>query len=165
MCKLLRFCVASSDAHDWQQAMNNEINSLNKNKTWTLVDLPANKDVVDVKWIFKQKGDGTKKARLVARGFQQRGYVQNTYSPVFKMQTLKILLAFCCKNAIHIHQMDVETAFLNGNVKSEVYVKQPPGYNNGTSQVLKLHKALYGLKESPRQWYECFHDFLTTLKF
>lgn len=70
-----------------------------------------------------------------------------------------------CYNGLVIMQMDVETAFLNGKVKSEVYVKQPEGYEDGTNRVLKLDKALYGLRESPRAWYECFDQYLTNLNF
>lgn len=81
------------------------------------------------------------------------------------MPTLKLLLSYCCQNSLVIHQMDVETAFLNGRVLSEVYVKQPIGYENRTDKVYKLNKSLYGLKESPRAWYECFNDFLTNLGF
>lgn len=100
------------------------------------------------------------KARLVVKGYQQKEEIDNTYSPVAKLETLKILLSSCCQNNLKIHQMDVETAFLNGDIKSEVYVNQPLGYDDNTNRVYKLHKALYGLKESPRMWYECFHKFM-----
>lgn len=76
------------------------------------------------------------------------------------MQTLKVLLVYCVHNGLIINQLDVESAFLNGNVISEVYVKQPQGYDDGTDKVCKLNKALYGLRESPRAWYECLDDYL-----
>ena len=145
--------------------MNNEINSLNENKTWKLVNKPTDKKAIEVKWVYKQKDDKTFKARLVARGFQQENCYDDIYSPVSKMHTFKILLAYCCKNNLHIEQMDVETAFLNGRVKGEVYVQQPPGYNDGSGKVYKLYRSLYGLKESPRQWYECINKFLIDLNF
>lgn len=155
----------SHDSKQWQVAMNSEINSLYKNNTWQLVDRPKDKNVIDVKWIYKKKNNNVFKARLVVRGFQQKEYIENVYSPVGKMQTLKILLSYSCKNNLFIEQMDVETAFLNGHVKSEVYINQPEGYESGDNKVFKLQKALYGLKESPRVWYDCFDKFIQTLSF
>ena len=130
--------------------MDKEINSIKLNKTWDLVD-SKEKRAIDVKWVQnKKKWNGTYKARLVVRCFQQRDEADDIYAPVAKMQTLKILLVYCCKMGLHIEQMDVETAFLNGKVTSEVYVNQPKGHGDGTDRVCKLIKALYGLKESPR---------------
>lgn len=154
-----------NDYLKWQKAMDSEINSLNKNNTWQIVEKPKDKKVIDVKWVFKKKSNDDYKARLVARGFQQKEYSENAYSPVGKMQTLKILLSYSCKNNLFVEQMDVETAFLNGYVKSEVYVNQPEGYETGDNKVYKLLKALYGLKESPRVWYDCFDKFIKTLNF
>lgn len=81
------------------------------------------------------------------------------------MQTLKILLSYCCQKGLIIEQMDVETAFLNGKVLSEIYIKQPRGYEDGSNKVCKLEKALYGLRESPRAWYKCFDEFMNELGF
>jgi len=146
--------------------MNKEMNCLIKNKTWKLVDKPKNKKILDLKWVFTNKSDNRKKARLVVRGFQQAEVLEDLYSPVGRIQTLKLLLSYCCQNGLMIMQMDVETAFLNGYVKSEVFVKQPIGYDDGTNKVYKLEKALYGLRESPKAWYECFDDlYIKKLKF
>ncbi|CAG4974137.1 unnamed protein product [Colias eurytheme] len=154
------------EAMKWKEAMDKEMDSLMKNNTWTLVDKPPkNKKIIDVKWVYKKKSENEYKARLVVKGFQQTNCIDDTYSPVAKMPTLKLLLSYCCQNSLVIHQMDVETAFLNGRVLSEVYVKQPIGYENRSDKVYKLNKSLYGLKESPRAWYECFNDFLTNLDF
>ena len=101
----------------------------------------------------------------MVRGFQQRNVADDIYSPVASNETFKILLSYCCQNGLIIEQMDVETAFLNGEVTSEVYVNQPKGYADGTNRVCKLSKALYGLKESPRDWYECFDKYVTRLGF
>ena len=90
------------------------------------------------------------KARIVVRGFQQKEIIDDIYSPVARTQTLKILLNYCVQTEFKIDQMDVESAFLNGKVKSEVYVKQPQGYDDYSGRVCKLNKALYGLRESPR---------------
>lgn len=142
--------IKSSESKNWQKTMDNEMESLNKYKTWKLVEKSKDKKIIDVKWIYKKKNENVYKARLVVRGFQQEEYVDNVYSPVVKMQTLKTLLAFCCQNDFIIEQMDVETAFLNGKIMSEVYVNQPKCYGDSTGKVFKLFKALYGLRESPR---------------
>ena len=145
--------------------MDSEINSLMKNKTWKIVDRQKDKKVIDTKWIYKRKNNNVYKARLVVRGFQQTDYVENVYSPVEKMQTLKILLSHCCKKNLFIEQMDVKTAFLNGSIKSEVYVNKPKRYETGDNKVCKLLKARYGLRESSRAWYDCFNEFMATLGF
>lgn len=153
------------EVEEWQEAMHREVSCIEKNKTWEFVDRPKDKKVIDVKWIFRKKSNNIYKARLVVRGYQQKEQIENTYSPVAKMETLKILLSYCCQNGMNIEQMDVKTAFLNGIIISEVYVNQPQGYQDGTDRVYKLYKSLYGLRESPRSWYECFHKFMNELKF
>ena len=115
--------------------------------------------------VYTNKFDGRKKARLVVRGYQQDDIIEDLYSPVARMQTLKLLLAYCDQSNYIIDQMDVESAFLNGQVKSEVYVQQLDGYNDNSGKVYKLEKALYGLLESPRAWYECFDKYIRMLKF
>lgn len=149
----------------WKQTMDKEIECLYKNKTWKFVERVKGKEVLDVKWVYTKKSEDSYKARLVARGFQQRNVADDIYSPVASNQTFKILLSYCCQNGLIIEQMDVETVFLNGEVTSEVYVNQPKGYADGTDRVCKLSKALYGLKESPRDWYECFDKYVTKLGF
>lgn len=163
--KTFEEALGSSDSKNWKEAMQKEIDCLNKNKTWVLVDKPMNKKVLDVKWVYTKKDENKFKARLVVRGFQQKEIIEDIYSPVAKMQTLKILLSYCCKEGLLIDQMDVETAFLNGKVKSEVYIKQAQGFENKSDKVCKLQKALYGLRESPRAWYECFDEFMKNLGF
>ena len=110
------------------------------------IDKPQNKKVIDVKWVYKRKSDNCLKTRLVVRGFKQREYQENVYSPVGKIETLQIFLSYCCVNNLFIEQMDVETAFLNRKVKSEVYIHEPQDYETGKNKVCKLLKALYGLK-------------------
>ena len=157
--------VKSEDLLDWKQAMDKEMTCLMKNKTWKLVNRPKDRKVLDVKWIYTTKADNRKKARLVVRGFQQEEGLENVYSPVARMQTLKLLLAHCCQSELKILQIDVEAAFLNGRLKSEIYVTQPRGYEDGTDKVCRLDKALYGLRESPRAWYECLDKYLQDLGF
>lgn len=141
--------INGQEKNEWKLAINAEMESLAKNKTWQIAERPTNKRVVDVKRVYKRKSDGKFKARLVARGFQQREQIDNVYSPVGKMGTLKMLLAYCCKHGLLINQMDVETALLNGELKSEVCVNEPKGYTTGKNKVYKLQRALYGLRESP----------------
>ena len=142
--------LSGDDSRSWKEAMDREMNSLVKNKTWQLVEKPKDKKVLDLKWVYSNKSDNRKKARLV-RGFQQKKVLEDLYSPVAKMQTLKLLLklllSYCCQYGLMIMQMDVETAFLNGTIKSEVFVKQPVGYDDKSGKVCKLSKALYGLRE------------------
>ena len=91
-----------------------------------------------MKWVYTNKSDNRKNARLVVRGFQQKEIQENLYSPVAKMQTLKLLLSYCCQYGSMIMQMNVETAFLNGTIKSDVFVKQPMGYTDKSGKVCKL---------------------------
>ena len=153
----------------WKRAMDKEIKCIDENKTWKLIDKSKTegKKILDVKWVYTIKHDNNYKARLVVRGDQQTDTTGDTYSPVAKMQTLKILLSYCCKEGLIIEQMDVQTAFLNGEINTEVYIYiyQPKGYDDRSGRVCKLEKALYGLKESPRKWYECLDSFLLSLGF
>ena len=157
--------LSSNECENWKKAMDKEIDCINKNKTWKLVDKVPGQKILEVKWVYTRKSDDTYKARLVVRGFQQTDVIDDIYSPVAKNQTLKILFSYCCQNGLRIEQMDVETAFLNGKINSEVYVNQPKGYEDGTNRVFKLMKALYGLRESPRDWYECFDEYMMKLGF
>lgn len=158
--------IQSNNSKKWNKAMNDEIKSLEENKTWKIVNKPEDKKIVEVKWIYRIKSNGIYKARVVAKGFQQL-YEENEeiYSPVARMTTLKVLLSTACVKNWQIEQMDVETAFLNGQIKSEVYIYPPDGYDVQPNKVCLLKKSLYGLRESPRDWYECFHDFMVNMKF
>jgi hypothetical protein len=102
------------------------------------------------------------KARLVAKGYSQVEGLDfgETYAPVARLESIRILLAYATHHGFKLYQMDVKSAFLNGPIKEEVYVEQPPGF-----EVYKLSKALYGLKQAPRAWYECLRDFLITNGF
>uniref|UniRef100_A0ABD2X7J8 Reverse transcriptase Ty1/copia-type domain-containing protein n=1 Tax=Trichogramma kaykai TaxID=54128 RepID=A0ABD2X7J8_9HYME len=157
--------IISVDKDEWVKAMDREIEVLKKNKTWKVVEKIEGKKTIDVKWVYTRKTGGKYKARLVVRGFQQKDQIEDVYAPVAKVQTLKTLLAYCCQYELNIQQMDVEAAFLNGKVKTEVYVNQPKGYADGTNKVCKLLKALNGLRESPRAWYECLDEFLVKIGF
>lgn len=150
----------------WKHSMDEEMENFRKNDVWNLVDPPVNCKIIPVKWVYRVKSTGKFKSRLVAVGFRQPyDKDEETYSPVAAMATLRVILSVSCRLGYFIHQMDVEGAFLNGDVRGEVYVSQPKGYDQGDGKVYKLRKALYGLRESPRAWYDCFHSFMVELGF
>ena len=148
--------------------------SLLKNQTWVLVELPRERKVVDCKWVYKIKpGDqgcpDRYKARLCARGFTQVQGVDfdETYSPVVKYTSIRVFLVKAVLMKMVIHQMDVVTAFLNAYLDEDIYMKQPPGFEKSgkKSLVCKLKRSLYGLKQSPRQWNKVIDDFLKNQDF
>jgi histone deacetylase 1/2 len=153
--------------------MKEEYTALLKNETWSLVPLPSNRESIGCKWVFriKENPDGTinkYKARLVAKGYhQQPGYdYTETFSPVIKPVTIRIMLTLALTYGWTLKQIDVNNAFLNGFLQEEVYMDQPPGFQNtNKALVCKLHKALYGLKQAPRAWFERLHKALLSLQF
>lgn len=158
--------MSGEDAEKWKISMDEEMENLRRNNVWTLVKPPSHCKIIPLKWVFRVKPTGKYKSRVVAVGYRQPFQEgEETYSPVAAMTTLRAVLSVACRRGYHIHQMDVEAAFLNGRVKGEVYVSQPKGYESGNGMVYKLNKALYGLRESPRAWYDCFHQFILGLGF
>ena len=164
----------SQDAPFWKEAINDEMDSIMGNKTWKLVDLPPGSKPIGCKWIFKKKMkiDGTIdkfKARLVAKGFTQKYGVDyfDTYSPVARIATIRVLLAIASIQNLVIHQMDVKTAFLNGDLDEEVYMEQPEGFviPGQEHKVCKLVKSLYGLKQAPKQWHQKFDQVILASGF
>jgi hypothetical protein len=163
--------MRSIDANFWKDAIKSELDSIVSNQTWELSDLPKGSKPISSKWIFKKKmrPDGTIerfKARLVVRGFTQKKDVDyfDTYSPVTKIATIRTLIAIAAIHNLVVHQLDVKTAFLNGELKEEIYMTQPEGFvvKGQESKVCKLRKSLYGLKQAPKQWYEKFNNTLIT---
>jgi hypothetical protein len=157
----------------WVVAMQEEFNNFTGNKVWNLVPRP-NQNVVGTKWVFRNKQDEhgavtRNKARLVAKGYSQFEGLDfdETYAPVARLDSIRILLAYATYHGFKLYQMDVKNVFLNGPIKEEVYVEQPPGFEDSEypNHVYKLSKALYGLKQAPRAWYECLRDFLITNGF
>ncbi|KAH9725755.1 retrovirus-related pol polyprotein from transposon RE2 [Citrus sinensis] len=156
---------------NWHQAMSDEYEALIRNKTWLLLPSSAEHKVVGKKWVFrvKQNSDGSiakYKARLVAKGFQQIEGVDyfETFSPVVKSFTVRIMLSLAAMHKWTIRQVDVNNAFLNGELTEDVYMCQPEGFVDlqKPSYVCKLKKALYGLKQAPRAWYDKLRDSLVT---
>jgi hypothetical protein len=158
---------------DWVLAMQEELNNFTRNEVWHLVPRP-NQNVVGTKWVFRNKQDEhgvmtRNKARLVAKGYSQVEGLDfgETYAPVARLESIRILLAYATYHGFKLYQMHVKSAFLNGPIKEEVYVEQPPGFEDSEypNHVYKLSKALYELKQAPRAWYECLRDFLITNGF
>lgn len=158
----------------WKKAIADEYESFEKNKTWTLTLLPAGKKAVKCKWVFKRKPglEGQSfhyKARLVAKGFTQEYGIdyKETYSPVVRYSTIRTLLALAVNLDMHVDHMDVKTAFLNGELNETVYMEQPDGYkvNGKEDHVYKLNKAVYGLKQASKTWYDKIDNALMSLQF
>jgi histone deacetylase 1/2 len=156
----------------WVKAMNLEHEALLCNNTWKLVPRPKGKNVIGCLWVFKikRKADGTVDrymARLVAKGFKQRYGIdyEDTFSPVVKAATIRLILSLAVSNNWSLRQLDVQNAFLHGVLDEEVYMDQPPGYESHPGYVCKLEKELYGLKHAPRAWYARLCGKLISLGF
>jgi hypothetical protein len=156
---------------DWVVAMQEELNNFTRNEVWHLVPRP-NQNVVGTKWVFRNKQDEhgvvtRNKARLVAKGYSQVEGLDfyETYAPVARLESIRILLAYATYNGFKLYQMDVKSAFLNGPIKEEVYVEQPPGFEDSEypNHVYNLSKAFYGLKQAPRTWYDACEIFLSLM--
>ncbi|GJP54688.1 hypothetical protein CLOM_g13741 [Closterium sp. NIES-68] len=156
----------------WKASEDEEFGSLIENETWDLCDLPPRKKAITSKMIYRHKygpeGELTRyKSRLVARGFQQtkgKDY-DEVFAPVGKGTTLRVLLAIAALLGWKIRQMDIVTAFLNGIILEEVYMKQPEGLDDGSGRVCRLKKAIYGLKQAPRAWYHKLEEALLAGSF
>ncbi|KAK2354846.1 putative mitochondrial protein [Trifolium repens] len=158
----------------WKQAMDLEMEALDKNNTWELVSLPTGKKPVGCKWVYtiKYKADGSierYKARLVAKGFTQTYGVDysETFAPVAKMNTVRVILSLAANYNWNLQQFDVKNAFLHGELEEEIYMDVPPGYREDmtANAVCRLKKALYGLKQSPRAWFGRFTKVMVGLGF
>jgi hypothetical protein len=170
----LREALSSKHSAQWRAAADSEYQSLIENDTWELVDLPVNRKAVGCKWVFKVKhnaqGDVERfKGRLVAKGYSQRYGIDydETYSPVVRLSSVRTVLAYAVQKDMLVHQMDVVTAFLNGELDEEIYMEQPEGYvePGQDDMVCKLKKSLYGLKQSPRCWNQTFVKSVESLGF
>lgn len=155
----------------WLEAMKAEYDSLMKHGTWILVDRPSDRKTTKSKWVFKIKKDTsgqiTKyKARLVAKGFTQVAGVDygETFSPVARLSSVRLLIAVAVQNNLQVEHLDVETAFLNGDLEEEIYMEQPEGFSTDPKgKVCLLKKSLYGLKQAPRQWNKKVCEAMKTL--
>jgi hypothetical protein len=161
--------MGSNQADEWTEACQYEMDALAKLKVWSLVDLPQGRKAVKSKWVFKRKVDGRYRARLVAKGFTQIEGVDfdETFSPVACFESLRLVLALATLEDWEIHQMDVKSAFLHGDLDEEIYMEQPIGFvvAGQEHKVCKLQKALYGLKQASCAWNLQFHGVLNELSF
>ncbi|KAI3825339.1 hypothetical protein L1987_06821 [Smallanthus sonchifolius] len=160
--------------NNWIEAMQEELAQFDKLKVWNLVDLPKGAYPIGTKWVFKCKKDDRgvvvrNKARLVVQGFNQQEGIDYTevYAPVARLEAIRLFLAFASFKGFKVFQLDVKSAFLYGKVKEEVYVCQPPGFEDplNLNMVFKLDKALYGLHQAPRAWYETLSTHLLANDF
>ena len=164
----------SAEKKKWKAAMQKEMDSIYSNDVWDLVELPKDCQPVGSKWVFKQKtnADGSidrYKARLVAQGFSQqcgRDY-DETFSPVIRFESLRTLIALAVQKGLTLHQLDITAAFLNGELKEDVFMRQPEGFIDDGKEYLvcKLKHSLYGLKQSPRCWNHTLDTHLKSMGF
>ena len=166
--------LSGPDSAKWKEAMQREMESIASNNVWRLVESPKDRKPISSKWVFKRKigPDGSVcsyKARLVAQGFSQKIGIDydETFSPVVRFESIRTLLAMAAQHGLHVHQMDVSSAFLNGDLSEELYMKQPEGFieNCKSKLVCKLSKAIYGLKQFPKCWNSSLDSYLKDLKF
>nr|GEW98160.1 retrovirus-related Pol polyprotein from transposon TNT 1-94 [Tanacetum cinerariifolium] len=159
---------------DWVSAMQEELDQFARLKVWRLVPRLKGKSVIKTKWIFKNKKDKSSlviqnKAKLVAVGYSQQEGIDydETFAPVARIEAIRLFLAYAAHKNFTVFQIDVKTAFLNGILKEEVYVGQPPGFvsKQYPDHVYALDKALYGLKQAPRAWYGVLLQFLIDSDF
>ncbi|PKU61450.1 Retrovirus-related Pol polyprotein from transposon TNT 1-94 [Dendrobium catenatum] len=158
----------------WRRAMADEFFALQKQGTWELVPPPISGTVLGSKWTYRTKynSDGSVarfKARLVAQGNQQEFGLdyQETFSPVAKLPTIRILFTIALFHSWNVYQLDVANAFLHGDINETVYMRQPKGFEDSVqpTHVCRLRKAIYGLRQAPRQWYTTFTTYLLHIGF
>lgn len=159
--------MQSDSSKQWRKAMDEEIQSLNENKTFTPTTLPVGKKAVGGRWVYAIKsgvdGNDQYKARFVAKGYSQKMGVDygETFSPTADLTSVRIVLQKAVQENLLVHQMDVKTAFLHAPIDYEIYINPPEGYAEKEGVVYKLEKSLYGLKQSGRNWNRVLHDCLT----
>jgi hypothetical protein len=151
----------AKDHKEWKNAMNEEYESIMKSETWELTKLPGNKVLIGCKWLYKTKFnvDGSVdkyKARIVANGYSQKEGIdyEDTFSHVAKLNTIRVMISLATQHNWKIHQSDVKSAFMNGDLKEEVHLVQPEGFIKKGQEdlVCNLKKTLYGLKQTPISW-------------
>ena len=153
--------LSTPEKDHWYQAMEKEMKSLKDNDVWELVELPKGRKAVGSKCVFKAKTDSDRyverlKARLVAQGFSQKFGLDydETFCPVVRLESVRALIALSVQQGLQLHQVDVTTTFLNGQLEEEVYMEQPDGFVAPGNEhfVCRLKKSIYSLKQSPRCW-------------
>jgi len=167
--------ITSQDRENWMGAMVEEMESLQKNQTWELARLSEGMKAIGCKWVYKRKPavsekEGEKfKARLVAKRFSQKKGINydEIFSPVVRHTFIRAVLALVTTWDLHLEQMDVKIAFLHGDLEEQIYMQQPEGFSQPGHEhlVCRLKKSLYGLKQSPRQWYKRFDSYMIQIGY
>ncbi|KAJ8481821.1 hypothetical protein ONZ51_g5747 [Trametes cubensis] len=169
----LREAQAQPEWPEWSRAMDQELAQLRQLKTFRLTDLPPGRSAIGCRWVYRLKRDSEGriiryKARLVAQGFSQVPGLDyfETFAPVIRMDSLRTMLAIAAARGMALRQWDVVGAYLNADLDEEIYMRQPPGYEDGSGRVLRVLKAMYGLKQAGRKWNERFNRVMVDeLKF
>jgi hypothetical protein len=163
---------ASPEWPEWKKAMDEEMQMLSQMGTYRLEDLPEGRETVGCRWTYVKKYDengqlSRYKARLVAQGYSQIPGIDftETFAPVVRLESVRAALGIAAIKNLETGQMDIKGAYLNGTLEEEIYMRQPPGYNDGTGRVCRLHKTLYGLKQSGREWNKEFDGKITSIGF
>ncbi|GJV35310.1 retrovirus-related pol polyprotein from transposon TNT 1-94 [Tanacetum coccineum] len=155
--------------HSWIKSMQDELNQFERLQVWELVPQPGGKNIIALKWLWKNKCDAENivvrnKTRLVAKGYKQEEGIdfEESFAPVARLEAVRMFIAYAANKNITIFQMDVKTTFLNGPLKEEVYVSHPEGFTDPEfpDHIYRLKKALYCLKQAPRAWYDKLASFL-----
>ncbi|KAJ3551307.1 hypothetical protein NP233_g13104 [Leucocoprinus birnbaumii] len=165
--------MKAPDAEKWKEACDTEVMNLIANGTWELVELPPGAKVVDSGWVFKVKlhADGSlerHRSRIVAKGYSQRpGYdYTEVFAPTFRPASLRLIFALAAREGYKLRSLDISSAFTYGELDEVIYMRQPEGYHQGGPNVVcRLHKSLYGLKQSARQWNKKLRSVLEDLGF
>jgi hypothetical protein len=172
--KSVREAIDLAEGKLWKDTMVEEMESLHKNETWDLVKLPSVRKHVSRKWVFKKKMNATGqvekfKALLVVTGYSQVEGVDfgEVFSPITKLTSIRVLMSLASTFDLEIEKMDMKTTFLHGDLEDEIYMKQPEGFvvKGKKYLVCKIKRSLYGLKKSPRMWYQNFDTCILSLGF
>ena len=172
MPQTFKEAIDAEDSSAWMAAMEYELETIDQYNTATLVELPAGKKPLTTRWVFNKRAKPDSslqhKARLCVRGFEQRKGIdyKETFAPTMNMKSFRILCGISAKYKMKIRQFDVRSAFLNGELEEEIYVTQPPGFEdkNFPNKVWKLNRALYGLRQSPCVWWKTLQTKLSDIK-
>jgi hypothetical protein len=168
--RTFREAMESPQRHIWLPAIKLELRNMRKREVWRIVkkgEVPPNRRLIGCKWIFKLKADGTARARVVAQGFGQIPGVDfmENYAPVLKDETFRLVLVYMLIKQLESEQIDVETAFLHGDLEEKIYMRCPEGLDCEDDECILLEKAMYGLVQAARQWYKKFVAMLRSIGF
>jgi hypothetical protein len=172
--RIVKEAVDLEDGKIWKKAMNEEMVALDKNEAWDLVELSTGRNPIGKKWVFKNKLNAEckvekYKARLVAKGYSQVEGIDfgEIFSLVDRLTSIRFMLSFVATFDFEVEHIDVKTTFLHGDLEEEIYMKHPEGFvvKGKKELVCKLKKSLYGLKQSPRLWYQKFDTYMLGLGF